>query len=547
MADNILVAVAWPYANGSIHLGQAAGCYLPADIFARYHRLKGNNVLMVSGSDSHGTPITLQAEKTGKSPDDIVDSYHNEFLNNWRKFGISFDLFTTTRTENHSNVVEKIFNKLLEKGHIYKSSMSQPFCPKDNRFLPDRYVEGVCPNCDFEAARGDQCDNCGRTLDPQDLKEIKCRICSDTPEFRNSEHFFLKLTDFEDSLADWIQTQSHWKTNVKNFSKAYIQKGLKDRAITRDINWGVPVPVQGYENKRIYVWFEAVIGYLSASIEWSESQVDVKWEDFWTGDSKAYYFMGKDNIPFHTIIWPAILTGYEGLNLPYDVPANEYLQLEGLKFSTSRDWAVWLPEYLDKYDPDPLRYVLTAIMPETSDSDFTWEQYKRLNNDELVATFGNLVHRTLSMLGRNFDSQIPEKPAKLDDESIQLLEFASKELENIALNIELCKFKLALESAMKIARNANQYLDAKKPWHTIKTSVDETKKTLWVSLAILNCLKIGLYPFLPFTAEKLHGMLGYGDEINSSGWNWQPDDLISGSILPKPQPLFKKIDIDEDN
>ena len=547
MADNILVAVAWPYANGSIHLGQAVGCYLPADIFARYHRLKGNNVLMVSGSDSHGTPITLQAEKTGKSPDDIVDSYHNEFLNNWRKFGISFDLFTTTRTENHSNVVEKIFNKLLEKGHIYKSSMSQPFCPKDNRFLPDRYVEGVCPNCDFEAARGDQCDNCGRTLDPQDLKEIKCRICSDTPEFRNSEHFFLKLTDFEDSLADWIQTQSHWKTNVKNFSKAYIQKGLKDRAITRDINWGVPVPVQGYENKRIYVWFEAVIGYLSASIEWSESQVDVKWEDFWTGDSKAYYFMGKDNIPFHTIIWPAILTGYEGLNLPYDVPANEYLQLEGLKFSTSRDWAVWLPEYLDKYDPDPLRYVLTAIMPETSDSDFTWEQYKRLNNDELVATFGNLVHRTLSMLGRNFDSQIPEKPAKLDDESIQLLEFASKELENIALNIELCKFKLALESAMKIARNANQYLDAKKPWHTIKTSVDETKKTLWVSLAILNCLKIGLYPFLPFTAEKLHGMLGYGDEINSSGWNWQPDDLISGSILPKPQPLFKKIDIDEDN
>jgi len=547
MADNILVAVAWPYANGSIHLGQAAGCYLPADIFARYHRLKGNNVLMVSGSDSHGTPITLQAEKTGKSPNDIVETFHDEFLNNWEKFGISFDLFTSTRTNNHAGVVEKIFNKLLEKGHIYKSSMSQPFCSNDNRFLPDRYVEGVCPNCDFEGARGDQCDNCGRTLDPQDLRDIKCGICSDTPTFRDTEHFFLKLTDFQDSLENWIETKNHWRTNVKNFSKAYVQNGLKDRAITRDIDWGVPVPIAGYENKRIYVWFEAVIGYLSASIEWSESKTNRNWEDFWTGNSKAYYFMGKDNIPFHTIIWPAILTGYGNLNLPYDVPANEYLQLEGLKISTSRDWAVWLPEYLDKYEPDPLRYVLTAIMPETSDSDFTWQQYKRLNNDELVATFGNLVHRTLSMVNRNFDSKIPQKPSQLDPESIQLLAFAHEGLKNVASNIELCKFKLALDSAMKIARNANQYLDNKKPWHTIKTSIEETEKTLWVSLAILNCLKIALYPFLPFTSETLHNMLGYESKSDSGGWNWQPEDLVSGSLLPKPKPLFKKIDIDDED
>ena len=476
MADNILVAVAWPYANGSIHLGQAAGCYLPADIFARYHRLKGNNVLMVSGSDSHGTPITLQAEKTGKSPNDIVETFHNEFLNNWEKFGISFDLFTSTRTNNHAEVVEKIFNKLLEKGHIYKSSMSQPFCSNDNRFLPDRYVEGVCPNCDFEGARGDQCDNCGRTLDPQDLRDIKCGICSDTPTFRDTEHFFLKLTDFQDSLENWIETKNHWRTNVKNFSKAYVQNGLKDRAITRDINWGVPVPIAGYENKRIYVWFEAVIGYLSASIEWSESKTNRNWEDFWTGNSKAYYFMGKDNIPFHTIIWPAILTGYGNLNLPYDVPANEYLQLEGLKISTSRDWAVWLPEYLDKYEPDPLRYVLTAIMPETSDSDFTWQQYKRLNNDELVATFGNLVHRTLSMVNRNFDSKIPQKPSQLDPESIQLLAFAHEGLKNVASNIELCKFKLALDSAMKIARNANQYLDNKNLGTQLKLQLKKQKK-----------------------------------------------------------------------
>ncbi len=547
MADNILVSVAWPYANGSIHLGQAVGCYLPADIFARYHRLKGNNVLMVSGSDTHGTPITLQAEKTGKSPNDIVETFHNEFLNNWEKFGISFDLFTSTRTNNHASVVQNIFNTLLEKDHIYKASMSQAFCPNDNRFLPDRYVEGICPNCDFEGARGDQCDNCGRTLDPQDLRDIKCRICSDTPEFRDSEHFFLKLTNFQDYLGNWIETQSHWRTNVKNFSKAYVQNGLKDRAITRDIDWGIPVPIEGYENKRIYVWFEAVIGYLSASIEWSESKENRNWEDFWTGNSKAYYFMGKDNIPFHTIIWPAILTGYGNLNLPYDVPANEYLQLEGLKFSTSRDWAVWLPEYLDKYEPDPLRYVLTAIMPETSDSDFTWDQYKRLNNDELVATFGNLVHRTLSMLNRNFNSTIPEKPEQLDPESIQILEFANEELKNVASNIESCKFKLALDSAMKIARNANQYLDNKKPWHTVKISIDETQKTLWVSIAILNCLKIALYPFLPFTSQKLHNMLGYDNKIDLAGWNWQPEDLISGAVLPKPKPLFKKIEIEDED
>ena len=547
MADNILVSVAWPYANGSIHLGQAVGCYLPADIFARYHRLKGNNVLMVSGSDTHGTPITLQAEKTGKSPNEIVETFHNEFLNNWEKFGISFDLFTSTRTNNHASVVQNIFNTLLEKDHIYKASMSQAFCPNDNRFLPDRYVEGICPNCDFEGARGDQCDNCGRTLDPQDLRDIKCGICSDTPEFRDSEHFFLKLTNFQDYLGNWLETQSHWRTNVKNFSKAYVQNGLKDRAITRDIDWGIPVPIEGYENKRIYVWFEAVIGYLSASIEWSESKENRNWEDFWTGNSKSYYFMGKDNIPFHTIIWPAILTGYGNLNLPYDVPANEYLQLEGLKFSTSRDWAVWLPEYLDKYEPDPLRYVLTAIMPETSDSDFTWAQYKRLNNDELVATFGNLVHRTLSMLNRNFNSIIPEQPEQLDPESIQILEFANEELKNVASNIESCKFKLALDSAMKIARNTNQYLDNKKPWHTVKTSIDETQKTLWVSIAILNCLKIALYPFLPFTSQKLHNMLGYDNKIDLVGWNWKPEDLISGAVLPKPKPLFKKIEIDDED
>ena len=561
-SGRVAIFMAWPYANGPLHLGHVAGNCLPADIQYKYERSRGRKVLMCSGSDEHGTPITLTAEQDGIMPQEVVDKFHEinsksladlgcSWVDNVDPRGVEYGgaLYNRTSDPLHKDIVRDVFLQLLEAGYLERKTMQQ-YCSVSEgkvRFLPDRYVEGICPNCDFEGARGDQCDNCGRTLDPQDLRDIKCRICSDTPEFRDSEHFFLKFTNFQDYLGNWIETQSHWRTNVKNFSKAYVQNGLKDRAITRDIDWGIPVPIEGYENKRIYVWFEAVIGYLSASIEWSESKENRNWEDFWTGNSKAYYFMGKDNIPFHTIIWPAILTGYGNLNLPYDVPANEYLQLEGLKFSTSRDWAVWLPEYLDKYEPDPLRYVLTAIMPETSDSDFTWDQYKRLNNDELVATFGNLVHRTLSMLNRNFNSTIPEKPEQLDPESIQILEFANEELKNVASNIESCKFKLALDSAMKIARNANQYLDNKKPWHTVKISIDETQKTLWVSIAILNCLKIALYPFLPFTSQKLHNMLGYDNKIDLAGWNWQPEDLISGAVLPKPKPLFKKIEIEDED
>ena len=370
MSERILVAVAWPYANGSIHIGQVAGCYLPADIFARYHRMKGNDVLMVSGSDAHGTPVTLTAEQRGVTPEQVYSEYQAEFLDNWERFGITFDLFTTTHTQNHQDVAQDIFSRLYENGHIYKNTMEMPYCDTEDRFLADRYVEGVCPHCDFDGARGDQCDNCGRTLDPRDLKSIACRICGATPEFAETEHFFIRLTGFEPELLEWTRKQSHWKSNVKNFTVSFLEGGLRDRAITRDIDWGVPLPLDGYDGKRIYVWFEAVIGYLSASIEWAGNRGEPeRWKDFWQSEnSRSYYFMGKDNIPFHTIIWPALLMGYGGLNLPYDVPANEYMNLEGFKLSTSRNWAIWLPEYLDRYDPDPLRYVIAAGMPETSDS-----------------------------------------------------------------------------------------------------------------------------------------------------------------------------------
>ncbi len=542
MSERILVAVAWPYANGSIHLGHTAGAYLPADIFARYHRMIGNEVAMVSGSDAHGTPVTIAADQQGISPEDIYSKFHAEFLDTWNRFGISFDLFTSTHTQNHTEVTQDMFLRLLEKGYLYTDTMNQPFCATDERFLPDRYVEGICPHCKYDGARGDQCENCGRTLDPEDLIGIRCRTCGSTPEIREAEHFFLRLSAFEDQLLEWIRKQDHLRPNVKNFTIGYLEGGLRDRAITRDLEWGIPVPVEGYENKRIYVWFEAVIGYLSATKEWARRRGDPeKWKDFWQNDSQSYYFMGKDNIPFHTIIWPAMLLGYGGLNLPYNVPANEYMNLEDRKLSTSRNWAVWMLDYLDRYDPDPLRYVISAMMPETSDSDFSWAEYVRRNNDELVATYGNLVHRTLSMAGRNFNRAVPD-PGILDEQSNALLEQARETLNETGRNIADCKFRSGLQAAMRLAQSTNRYLDSKAPWRAVKTDKADAARTIWTGMSVVNCLKTALYPFMPGSSEKLHIMLGLDGSAESEGWDWDPRALKPGSPLPRPRPLFRKFD-----
>ncbi len=539
MSENILVAVAWPYANGPLHIGHAAGVYIPADIFARYQRLKGNNVLMVSGSDSHGTPVTLEAEKQGVSEEDIFQKYHAEFLGYWESLGVTFDLFTSTHTENHAKIAQKIFLDLYNNGYIYKDTTSQPYCTQEKRFLADRYVHGKCPHCDFEQARGDQCDNCGRTLDPQELIDMTCLLCGDHPTFKNTEHFFLKLSHFEKSLIDWVKKQSHWRPNVRNFSIGYLEGGLKDRAITRDIKWGIPVPIDGYEDKSIYVWFEAVVGYLSASQEWANGTNNKdQWKDYWLGNSRSYYFMGKDNIPFHTIIWPAMLMGSGELNLPYDVPANEYLNLEGLKLSTSRNWAVWLSDYLKQYEPDPLRYVISSNMPETSDSDFSWKEYVRANNDELVATYGNLVHRVLTMVHRKFEGRVPT-PKNIDTNSRNLFEEAKSLFEDTGKKINECKFRAGLSSAMTLAQSVNRYLDQQAPW---KATPEDAATTLWVSLSVINCLKIALYPFLPFSSEKLHLMLGFEGSIQDNAWTWDPDQIQPNVLLPKPNALFTKLD-----
>ncbi len=532
--------MAWPYANGPLHLGHIAGAYLPADIFSRYHRAKGNDVLMVSGSDQHGTPITITAEQEGKTPGDIAAKYHRSFLECWRKLGIQFDLFTSTGTANHAEVVLDIFKTLKDKGYIYEGTMFLPYCQHCQRYLPDRYVEGTCPFCGYEGARGDQCDKCGKPLSPLELVNPRCRTCGTRPEARESKHFFLRLSAFESQLLDWVKLKTHWRPNVLNFTLRYLEDGLKDRAITRDIEWGIPVPEPGFERKRIYVWFEAVIGYLSASKEWASLGSDAdRWKTFWDRDAKSYYFIGKDNIPFHTMIWPAMLMGYGGLRLPYDVPANEFLTIEGRKLSTSHHWAVWVPDYLERYDPDPLRYLLSINMPETADADFSWREYVRRNNDELVATYGNLVHRVLTFTQRHFDGRVPQ-PSELDGVSKSLLEKARNTVDTVDGALYHCRFREGIRAAMSLAQETNRYLEEKSPWKIIGTAKETAGTAIFVSLCTISSLKTILCPFLPFSSQKLHRFLGSEGSVTDEGWGFR--ELTPGTRLPPPEPLFAKLE-----
>ena len=544
MPDRILIGVAWPYANGPLHLGHIAGSYLPADIFARYHRMRGNDVLMVSGSDAHGTPITLRAEADGLPPREIVERYTASFHDCWERFGISFDLFTTTMTDTHRETVHELIGALQEGGYLYSATMPVAYSPDFSRFLPDRYVEGTCPYCGNDRARGDQCDNCGHTLDPTDLISPYYRRDDGRypVEIRETEHLFFRLSAFEEQLKEWVATKDAWRSNVRNFTLGYLGEGLKDRAITRNLEWGVSVPMEGYDDRRIYVWFEAVIGYYSASREWAWRSGDPDaWRAYWQdGAARSYYFMGKDNIPFHTIIWPAILLGAGGLNLPTDVPANEYLGIEGEKLSTSRNWAVWLPDYLDRLPPDPLRYHLAAAMPETSDSDFSWAEYVRRNNDELVATFGNLVHRVLNLVARNCEGRAPGA-AQLADVDRALLTKSDATLDAVAESLDDApRFREALGHAMALARDANRYIDAKAPWRQVREDVEGAATTLSTALYAIAALRQALYPFIPFSAQRLHELLGAEGSVAAVGW--RVDAPAPGTALPAPTPLFAKLD-----
>jgi len=542
----ILVAVAWPYASGSRHIGHLAGAYLPADIFARFQRARGNDPLMVSGSDVHGTPITVRAEAEGVGPQEIVDRYHNEFVAQWAALGFDWDLFTTTGTENHHDVTQDMFLRIYENGHIDKRSSEQYYDPEAERFLPDRYVEGTCPHCGYDGARGDQCDNCGRTLDPIDLIDPRSKLTGSTPVQRSTEHFYLRLSDFADRLKEWLDTREGWRKHVLNFSLGWIEEGLHDRAITRDIDWGVEIPVAGLgDGKRIYVWFDAVIGYLSASKEWSMIQGDPDaWKQWWHNDDAVhYYFIGKDNIPFHTIIWPAMLMAYGGLHLPTDVPANQYVTFKGGKASASRGIGLTIGDAIDRYEPDSLRYALAANFPETSDVDITEAELVRRINEELVATWGNLVNRVVSMTHRYFDGVVPE-PGEVDSIDNDALRAVDDVLAGAAEHIEAVRLRAGLASLLAGAQATNQYLSEREPWKTAKTDLVRTGTTLNIALQTIAGLAAGFAPYLPVTSVHVLDILGLDTSARQPAWG--RSEVVAGTKLGPAVPLFAKVELPED-
>jgi methionyl-tRNA synthetase len=547
-ASRILVCVAWPYAKTTTHVGQIAGAYLPGDIFARYHRMAGHEVLMVSGSDMHGTPITVDADREGVSPREYATRYHERILDVWRRLGMSFDLFTNTITENHYRQTQEFFLRLLDQGYLFKDSMDSPYCPVDRRFLPDRYVEGTCPYCGFPDARGDQCDNCGRTLDPVQLISPRCRICGSlSVEIRQTEHFFLDLPKLQEPLREWLESnRDHWRPNVLNFALNWIKEGLRPRAITRDLDWGVPIPLPGFDDKRIYVWFDAVIGYYSASIEWAQrSGAPDAWKQWWIvgpkGEqpSRSYYFIGKDNIAFHAIIWPAMLMGFGGLTLPYDVPANEYMTMGGFKASSSRGNVIWTEDVLDEYGADPLRFYLASTLPEGRDTDFTYDEFVRRNNDELVAAYGNAAYRVLTFAQKHFGGSVPT-PGPLGPADEAMLAELRRGFESEAQAIEEVRLRDGLSSAMAVARAANRYLDEQAPWKRIRADKQSAGTTIYVMAQVLNGLKVLFAPYLPFSSQKLHEMLGFSGEITACPWT--PEEVPAGQVLPPPVPLFAKFE-----
>ncbi len=582
MTENILVAAAWPYANAEIHVGNLTGSYLPADIFARYNRLRGRNVLMVSGSDAHGTPITVRADAEDTTPLEVYQRFHQGFLDLFQQLGLTYDLFTSTHTENHFEVSQAIFLALKQNEYLYTDITFQWFAPSQNRFLPDRYVEGTCYICGYPNARSDQCDKCGNLLEPQKLIDPRSRIDGSTPELRETEHFYLDLAKLQDRVVAFLhERENYLRPNVLRQSLGQIlSEGLRGRPITRDLDWGIPVPMQGWQGKCLYVWFEAVIGYLSASIEWSKINAEPEaWRNWWhSPDSRTYYFIGKDNIPFHAVIWPAQLIGAgktfdefihsspaEPLVLPYDVPANEFMNLEGQKISGSRNWAVWARDFLTRYDPDPLRYYLTAMMPEAKDTDWDWEDFYKRNNDELVATWGNLANRVLSFTYRNFEGKVPD-PGELTGMDKELLQSVENGFETVAHEMETTHLRAALGEAMRLASEVNRYLDQTAPWTAIKADRQAAARAVYVALRAIDSLKIMFAPFLPFSSEKLHTFFGYTAPLfgtqytethtdrlgehtvlryngeNASG-RWEPSRIQPGHSLNQPGPLFKKLDI----
>ncbi len=600
--SHVLAAVAWPYANGPRHIGHVSGFGVPSDVFSRYMRMAGHDVLMVSGTDEHGTPIQVQADAEGVTPRELVDRYNRVIVEDLAGLGLSYDLFTRTTTGNHYAVVQELFLTLHRNGYIVSKTTLGAISPSTGRTLPDRYIEGICPICGYDGARGDQCDNCGNQLDPEQLINPRSKINGETPEFVETEHFFLDLPAFAEALTKWLDSREGWRPNVLRFSKNLIDD-LQPRAITRDLEWGVPVPLEGWRDrndKRIYVWFDAVIGYLSASIEWARRSGDPEaWRKWWQVDGSAggeagsagrsasggsaggeaprgYYFMGKDNIVFHSVIWPSILLGYDGegsrggepgalgrLELPTEVVSSEYLTMEGRKFSSSRRVVIYVRDFLARYDADALRYFISVAGPETQDTDFTWAEFLRRNNDELVAGWGNLVNRSISMAAKNF-GVIPT-PGELTPEDQALLAAVRAGFDSVGGLIEKHRQKAAIGEAMRVVAEVNKYISESAPWK-LKDDPERMGTILYVALQAVSDCNTLLTPFLPHAAQKIHELLG-GTGVHApmpsivevsdldggpdypvltgdytTGGRWESVPLPAGRALAAPTPVFRKLD-----
>lgn len=595
MTETVVVNVAWPYANGPRHIGHVAGFGVPSDVFARFQRMRGNDVLMVSGTDEHGTPLLVQADKEGVTVRELADRYNRQIVTDLAGLGLSYDLFTRTTTRNHYAVVQELFKGLYENGYMIKETTQGAISPSTGRTLPDRYIEGTCPLCGADGARGDQCDNCGNQLDPVDLINPVSKINGETPEFIDTEHFLLDLPAVKEVLEEWLKTREDWRPNVLKFSLNLLED-MRPRTMTRDIDWGIPIPVEGWEEngaKKLYVWFDAVIGYLSSSIEWAHRTGNPDaWKDYWQNpQARHYYFQGKDNITFHSQIWPAELLGYAGkgskggqlhaygeLNLPTEIVSSEYLTMSGSKFSSSKGVVIYVKDFLEEFGPDALRYFIAVAGPENNDTDFTWDEFVRRINNELANGWGNLVNRTVSMAHKNF-GEVPA-PAALEQADKDILSLAEETFATAAGFLEQSKFKQAMTAIMHVVGEANAYVAAMEPW---KLAKDETQRerlatVLWTALQVVSDCNVMLTPFLPFTAQKVHETLGregvwaaqpriedVADDmpVELVGVNlppenhpypiitgdysaqqaaWKRFDITPGTALQKPKPLVAKLD-----
>ncbi|WP_273114326.1 methionine--tRNA ligase [Corynebacterium durum] len=595
MTKSVLTAVAWPYANGPRHIGHVAGFGVPSDVFARYQRMTGANVLMVSGTDEHGTPLLVQAEKEGVTVQELADRYNRQIVHDLAGLGLSYDLFTRTTTRNHYAVVQELFRGLHDNGYMVKETTMGAISPSTGRTLPDRYIEGTCPICGADGARGDQCDDCGNQLDPADLINPVSKINGETPQFVETEHFLLDLPALADALSAWLKERQDWRPNVLKFSLNLLED-IRPRAMTRDIDWGVPIPIEGWQDnnaKKLYVWFDAVVGYLSASIEWAYRIGEPEaWRTFWTNpDAVSYYFMGKDNITFHSQIWPAELLGYRGegsregtvgqlgsLELPTEVVSSEYLTMSGSKFSSSKGVVIYVKDFLEEFGADPLRYFIAVAGPENNDTDFTWDEFVRRINNELANGWGNLVNRTVSMAHKNF-GEVPT-PGELSDADQAILDLASRTFDEAGDALSHSRFKQGITKIMHVVGEANAYIAEQEPW---KLAKDETQRerlatVLWTALQVVSDCNTMLTPFLPHTAQAVHETLGrdgvwaalpevvevtddqpvepVGAGLPEKGRSypvimgnyrdqqavWTRIDVVPGTALSKPRPLIAKLD-----